>query len=197
MAQLGEIDKAAHARQKRQRPAVVWLTGLSGAGKSAIARAVEARLYALGFHSYVLDGDTVRAGLNRDLSFGDADRRENVRRVAEVARLMTDAGLIVLVALISPFRADRAHARSLFATDEFVEVHVDTPLELTERRDAKGLYRRARRGELQDFTGIDSPYEPPLHPDLRFGSADHTPEQAAAQVTARLAELGVLRGPAG
>ena len=153
-----DVDKAARARQKGQVPKVLWFTGLSGAGKSTIANLVDKRLHALGYHSFLLDGDNVRHGLNRDLGFTDEDRVENIRRVAEVAKLMTDAGLIVLVSFISPFRAERDMARSLFAPGEFLEVFVDTPLAVAEARDVKGLYAKARRGELRNFTGIDSPY---------------------------------------
>jgi bifunctional enzyme CysN/CysC len=187
-----DVDKAARATQKRQRPAVIWFTGLSGAGKSTIANLVEKKLLALGNHSYLLDGDNVRHGLNKNLGFTDADRVENIRRVAEVARLMVDAGLIVLTAFISPFRAEREMARGLLAEGEFVEIHVDTPLAIAEQRDVKGLYRKARRGELQHFTGIDSPYEVPENPELRVNTADCTAEVAADLVIARLRELGVL-----
>lgn len=150
------------------RGRVIWLTGLSGAGKSTVASALEKRLHAEGKHTYLLDGDNVRHGLNRDLGFSDADRVENIRRVAEVSHLMVDAGLIVLVSFISPFRSDRRMARSLFAEGEFVEVFVDTPLEECERRDIKGLYAKARNGLLKNFTGIDSPYERPEFPEIRL-----------------------------
>ena len=187
-----DVDKAARAAQKGQKPAVIWLTGLSGAGKSTIANLVEKKLLAMGRHSYLLDGDNVRHGLNRDLGFTDADRVENVRRVAEVARLMVDAGLIVITAFISPFRAERALARGLVAEGEFVEVHVDTPLDVAEARDVKGLYKKARRGELKNFTGIDSPYEPPEAPELRVNTTATSPDAAADQVIARLRELGLV-----
>ena len=187
-----DVDKAARAAQKGQKPAVIWLTGLSGAGKSTIANLVEKKLLAMGRHSYLLDGDNVRHGLNRDLGFTDADRVENVRRVAEVARLMVDAGLIVITAFISPFRAERALARGLVAEGEFVEVHVDTPLDVAEARDVKGLYKKARRGELKNFTGIDSPYEPPEAPELRVNTTTTSPDAAADQVIARLRELGLV-----
>ena len=156
-----DVNKAARAAQKHQRPAVLWFTGLSGAGKSSIANLVDKKLHALGRHTYLLDGDNVRHGLCRDLGFTEADRIENIRRVAETAKLMVDAGLVVLTAFISPFRAERAMARELFAEGEFVEIHIDTPLEVAEQRDVKGLYAKARRGELANFTGIDSPYEAP------------------------------------
>ncbi len=154
-----------------QIPRVVWLTGLSGAGKSTLANAVRSVLVAKGMHSYVLDGDSLRHGLSRDLGYSHADRAENVRRVGEVAKLMLDAGLIVLVGLISPFRADRRGVRELFEPGEFIEVHVSTPLEVCERRDPKGLYRKARAGEMRDFTGISSPYEAPEAPELELDTA--------------------------
>ncbi|MCW5571735.1 MAG: adenylyl-sulfate kinase [Steroidobacteraceae bacterium] len=185
-----DVDKAQRAAQKAQRPRVLWFTGLSGAGKSTIANLVEKKLHAAGRHTYLLDGDNVRHGLNRDLGFRDADRVENIRRVAEVARLMTDAGLIVLVSFISPFRSERRMARELFAAGEFLEIHVDTTLEAAESRDAKGLYAKARRGELANFTGIDSPYEPPGHPELRIDTATTTPEEAADLVIACLERAG-------
>ena len=163
-----DVDKAARAALKHQKPCVLWFTGLSGAGKSAIANLVEKRLHALGRHTYLLDGDNVRHGLNKDLGFTDADRVENIRRVAEVARLMVDAGLIVITAFISPFRAEREMARSLLGSDEFIEVFIDTPLEIAEQRDIKGLYKKARRGELKNFTGIDSPYEVPESAEIRI-----------------------------
>jgi len=161
---------------------VVWLTGLSGSGKSTIANLVEKKLYAQGRHTYLLDGDNVRHGLNKDLGFTDEDRVENIRRVAEVARLMVDAGLIVLVSFISPFRAERRLARELLAEGEFVEVFVDTPLAVAERRDVKGLYAKARAGELKNFTGVDSPYEPPEHPEIRLDTTALTPAEAAERI---------------
>ncbi|HET6631162.1 MAG TPA: adenylyl-sulfate kinase [Rhodanobacteraceae bacterium] len=163
-----DVDRAARAAAKQQRPRCVWFTGLSGAGKSTIANALERQLHARGMHTYLLDGDNVRHGLNRDLGFTPEDRVENIRRVAEVARLMTDAGLIVLVSFISPYRSERRMARELFGEGDFVEVFVDAPLELCEQRDPKGLYAKARAGELSNFTGIDSPYEPPLEPELHL-----------------------------
>ncbi|EGJ11028.1 MULTISPECIES: sulfate adenylyltransferase subunit CysN [Rubrivivax] len=187
-----DIDKAARSLQKGQKPVVLWFTGLSGAGKSTIANLVEKRLHALGRHSYLLDGDNVRHGLNKDLGFTEADRVENVRRVGEVARLMVDAGLIVLTAFISPFRAERRLARSLVADGEFIEVHVDTPLDVAESRDVKGLYKKARRGELRNFTGIDSPYEPPENPEMRIDTTELTAERAADRVIELLRERGVI-----
>ncbi|MGD9603858.1 MAG: sulfate adenylyltransferase subunit CysN [Gammaproteobacteria bacterium] len=177
-----EITREAHAAQKHQQPRLLWFTGLSGAGKSTIANLVEKRLYALGRHSFLLDGDNVRHGLNKDLGFTEADRIENIRRVGEVARLMTDAGLIVLTAFISPFRAERTLVRDMLPPGEFVEIHVDTPLAEAERRDVKGLYRKARAGELKNFTGIDSPYEPPEAPEIRIDTATLTAEQAAETI---------------
>jgi bifunctional enzyme CysN/CysC len=177
-----EVDKSAHAALKGQKPAVAWFTGLSGAGKSTIANLVEKKLHALGRHTYLLDGDNVRHGLSKDLGFTEADRVENIRRVAEVARLMADAGLIVLVSFISPFRAEREMARRLIAAGEFCEVFVDTPLEVAERRDPKGLYRKARRGELRNFTGIDSPYEPPENPEVRVDTTACDAQEAAARI---------------
>jgi bifunctional enzyme CysN/CysC len=187
-----DVDKAARSSIKGQKPAVVWLTGLSGAGKSTIANLVEKRLLAMGRHSYLLDGDNVRHGLNRDLGFTDEDRVENVRRVAEVARLMVDAGLIVITAFISPFRAERAMARSLVGEGEFIEVHVDTPLEVAEARDVKGLYKKARRGELRNFTGISSPYEEPESPELRLDTVSCSSDEAADRVIERLRDMGLI-----
>jgi len=177
-----DVDKAARARIKGQTPRVLWFTGLSGAGKSAIANLVEKRLHALGHHTFILDGDNVRHGLNRDLGFTDEDRVENIRRVAEVARLMADAGLIVLVSFISPFRAERQMARERFAPGEFIEVFVDTPLAIAEARDVKGLYAKARAGRIPNFTGIDSPYERPEAPELHLQGGSDSAEVLAAQV---------------
>jgi bifunctional enzyme CysN/CysC len=174
-----DVGKASRAAQKGQAPRVVWFTGLSGAGKSTIANMVEKRLLAEGKHTYLLDGDNVRHGLNKDLGFTDEDRVENIRRVAEVAKLMVDAGLIVLVSFISPFRAERRMARELVGEHEFVEVFVDTPLAEAEKRDVKGLYRKARAGELKNFTGVDSPYEPPEHPEIRIDTTKTSPDEAA------------------
>ncbi len=181
-----DVDRGVRAALKGQRPRCVWFTGLSGAGKSTIANLVERGLVARGCHTYLLDGDNVRHGLNRDLGFTDEDRVENLRRIAHVARLMTDAGLIVLVSFISPFRAERASARALFEQGDFIEVFVDTPLAEAERRDVKGLYAKARRGELPNFTGIDSPYEPPEAPELVLDTMSASPQVLAEQVIARL-----------
>jgi len=174
---------------------VVWFTGLSGSGKSTIGNLVEKKLHTRGLHTYLLDGDNVRHGLNRDLGFTDEDRVENIRRCAEVAKLMVDAGLIVLVSFISPFRSERRMARALVEADEFIEVFVDAPLAVAEERDPKGLYRKARRGELMNFTGVDSPYEPPEHPEIRIDTTATTPESAAEQIIAILQGRGALGSP--
>jgi len=187
-----EVDRAAHRALKGHRSCVVWFTGLSGAGKSTIANLVEKRLHAAGLHTYLLDGDNVRHGLNKDLGFTQADRVENIRRIAEVARLMADAGLIVLVSFISPFRAERRFARSLVGAGEFCEVFVDAPLAVAEARDRKGLYRKARSGQLVNFTGIDSPYEPPERPEVTIDTTAFPAETAAEAVVARLLEMGVF-----
>jgi bifunctional enzyme CysN/CysC len=184
--QAFDVDQQARSRQKGQRACVLWLTGLSGAGKSTIANRIEARLTAQGRHTYLLDGDNVRNGLSKDLGFTAQDRVENIRRVAEVARLMVDAGLIVLVSFISPFRSERRMARDLFAPGEFLEVFIDTPLEEAERRDVKGLYGKARRGELKNFTGIDSPYEIPEKPEIRIDTTTMDAQSAAEFIIARL-----------
>jgi bifunctional enzyme CysN/CysC len=187
-----DVNKAARAEVKGQKPCVLWFTGLSGAGKSTIANLVEKQLHSLGRHTYLLDGDNVRHGLNRDLGFTDTDRVENIRRVAEVAKLMSDAGLIVMVSFISPFRAERRMARSLFEFGEFIEIHVDTPLAEAERRDPKGLYGKARRGELKNFTGIDSPYEPPEKPEIYIDTTKSPPEDSAALIVEELRKAGML-----
>jgi bifunctional enzyme CysN/CysC len=184
--QAMDIDKRARSLRKGQKACVLWFTGLSGSGKSTIADLVEQQLYARGLHTYALDGDNVRHGLNRDLGFTDEDRVENIRRVAEVAKLMIDAGLIVLVSFISPFRAERRMARSLLEAGEFIEIFVDAPLAVVEERDPKGLYRKARRGELKNFTGIDSPYELPEHAEIRIDTTVATPQSATQQVIAFL-----------
>jgi bifunctional enzyme CysN/CysC len=182
-----DVTKEKRASLKQQRPAVLWFTGLSGAGKSTIANLVEKKLAALGRHTFLLDGDNVRHGLNRDLGFTEADRVENIRRVGEVAKLMTEAGLIVITAFISPFRAERRMAREMFEAEEFIEVHVDAPLDVAEARDPKGLYAKARAGDLANFTGIDSPYEPPEAPEIRIDTTQMSAEQAAALIVERLA----------
>ena len=187
-----EVDKQAHADQKGQRPCVVWFTGLSGSGKSTIANIVEQKLLEQGRHSYLLDGDNVRHGLNKDLGFTDADRVENIRRVSEVAGLMVDAGLIVLVSFISPFVAERRMARERLEPGEFIEVYVSTPIEVAEQRDPKGLYLKARRGELSNFTGIDSPYEAPESPELTVDTTSLEPEAAADLIIEHLRSNGYI-----
>ena len=174
------------------RNRLVVVTGLSGSGKSTIANLVEKTLHARGRHTYLLDGDNVRHGLNKDLGFTDADRVENIRRVAEVAKLMVDAGLIAITAFISPFKSERRMARALVQEGEFIEIHVDTPLAVAEERDPKGLYKKARRGELKNFTGIDSPYEPPEEPEIRVSTAKMSPEEAADYIIEVLSERGLL-----
>ena len=181
-----DVSREVHARIKGQQPAVLWFTGLSGAGKSTIANLVEKKLVARGKHTFLLDGDNVRHGLNRDLGFTEADRIENIRRVGEVARLMADAGLIVLTAFISPFRAEREMVRTMVGPDEFIEIFIDTPLAEAERRDSKGLYAKARAGELANFTGIDSPYEPPEEPEIRIDTLALSAEQAADRIVDEL-----------
>ena len=185
------VDRSERAALKGQKACVLWLTGLSGAGKSTIANLVEARLHAMGRHTYLLDGDNVRHGLNKDLGFTAEDRVENIRRIAEVAKLMVDAGLIVLTSFISPFRAERLMARRLIGELEFREIFVDTPLSVAEERDPKGLYRKARRGEIKNFTGIDSPYEPPEAPEIRIDTTRLAPEEAADRILENLRESGV------
>ncbi len=187
-----DVAKKERAALKNQKSCVLWFTGLSGAGKSTIANLVEKRLYNLGHHTYLLDGDNVRHGLNKDLGFTDADRVENIRRVAEVSRLMVDAGMIVLVSFISPFRAERRMARDLVEVGEFFEVFVDTPLSVAEERDVKGLYKKARRGEIKSFTGISSPYEAPEKPEIHLDTTNLTPEAAAEAIVSRLKEAGVI-----
>jgi bifunctional enzyme CysN/CysC len=183
------ITREDHAGMKNQRPKVLWFTGLSGSGKSTIANEVEKQLFVMNRHTFLLDGDNVRHGLNRDLGFTEADRIENIRRVGEVAKLMADAGLIVLTAFISPFRAEREMVRKMLPEGEFVEIFVDTPLSVAEARDVKGLYKKARSGQLKNFTGIDSPYEPPEHPEIRVNTVDMTPEEAASYIIKQILPL--------
>ncbi len=186
-----DLNKQMRAAIKNQKPYVLWFTGLSGSGKSTLANLVEKRLYADGRHTYLLDGDNVRHGLCRDLGFTDADRVENLRRVAETAKLLVDAGLIVLVSFISPFRAERRMARNLFAEGEFIEVFVDTPLEICEARDVKGLYAKARQGLIKNFTGIDSAYEPPEQADIHLEGGHTPPDQLVDQILAEIQRRGL------
>lgn len=182
-----EVTKQARAALNGHGSGVIWLTGLSGAGKSTIANLLEKKLHSAGIRTYLLDGDNVRHGLNKDLGFTDADRVENIRRVAEVARLMVDAGLVVITAFISPFRAERDMARTLFEQNEFHEVHVKTPLHVAEQRDVKGLYKKARSGQLKNFTGIDSPYEEPINPEILIESDSISAEVAAGRIYQHMA----------
>ena len=188
-----QITHQQRAEQKQQTPVVLWFTGLSGSGKSTVANAVESLLFARGAHSYLLDGDNVRFGLNKDLSFSDADRIENIRRISEVAKLFVDSGLIVLTAFISPFIADRAQAKALIGDAQFLEVFIDTPLAVCESRDPKGLYQKARSGEIKNFTGIDSAYEAPVAADIHIKTAELTIEQCAEAVVEQLVSRGVIR----
>jgi len=181
-----DISREFHAGLKNQKPAVLWFTGLSGAGKSTIANLVEKKLARMNRHTFLLDGDNVRHGLNKDLGFTDADRVENIRRVGEVAKLMTDAGLIVITAFISPFRSERTMVREMMGPGEFIEIHIDTPLAEAEARDVKGLYKKARSGQLKNFTGIDSPYEPPEDPEIHIDTTVMTAEEAADAIVAKL-----------
>lgn len=189
-----DVDRQALADQKGQGPAVLWFTGLSGSGKSTIANALQKKLFAMGKHTFVLDGDNVRHGLNRDLGFTDADRVENIRRVSNVARLMSDAGLITLVSFISPFRSERQMARNMMSDGEFIEIFVDTPLDVAEGRDVKGLYKRARAGEIKNFTGLDSPYEAPVSPEITINTVENTADEAADLILAELQARGFLNG---
>jgi adenylylsulfate kinase len=186
------VTKAQRAALKAQRPCILWFTGLSGSGKSTIAGAVETKLLEMKKHTYLLDGDNIRHGLNDGLGFSDADRIENIRRIGEVAKLFVDAGTIVLSAFISPFQSDRDRVRALVGTGEFIEIFVDTPLSVCEGRDPKGLYKKARAGEIPNFTGIDSPYEAPHHPDVHIFNDDITVEDAAQKVIAYLKTKGYL-----
>jgi bifunctional enzyme CysN/CysC len=190
-----DVSKEIRAHLKKQQACVIWFTGLSGAGKSTIANLVERRLVSMNRHTYLLDGDNVRHGLNKDLGFTAQDRVENIRRVAEVAKLMVDAGLIVLASFISPFRAERRLVRDLLQPSEFLEVFVDTPLAVAESRDPKGLYKKARRGELKNFTGIDSPYEPPERPEIRVDTTRMTAHEAAFQIIQLMFGRGILKEP--
>ena len=190
--QAQAVDKISRSALKGHRPACLWFTGLSGSGKSTIATALEKRLNAMGLHTYTLDGDNVRHGLSRDLGFTDADRVENIRRIAEVAKLFVDAGLLVMVSFISPFRAERRMARGLLGADEFLEIFVDTPIEICEQRDPKGLYRKARAGELKNFTGIDSPYEPPEHAEIRIPGGEAPADVLVERILLDLKRRGLV-----
>lgn len=186
------VSQHQRAGLKQQCAAVLWFTGLSGSGKSSIANAVEKKLLALGKHSYLLDGDNVRHGLNRDLGFSESDRTENIRRIAEVAKLFVDSGTLVLSAFISPFLSDRRAARERFEQGEFLEVFIDTPISVCERRDPKGLYKKARAGEITQFTGVDSDYEPPADAEIHIETADNSIEECAEQIVAWLTNMGYL-----
>ncbi|MFD2168224.1 adenylyl-sulfate kinase [Thalassotalea euphylliae] len=186
------ISKQQRATIKGQRPCLLWYTGLSGSGKSTVANAVDAMLFAQGKHTYLLDGDNVRHGLNGDLSFSDEDRVENIRRISEVSKLFIDSGLIVSTAFISPFASDRDMARKLLADGEFIEVFIDTPIDVCEQRDPKGLYKKARAGEIKHFTGIDSAYDVPVSPELHIKTAEFSIEECAAQIVAYLQDNNYL-----
>ena len=187
-----KVTRQERATQKRQKPCIVWLTGLSGSGKSTLANALEGELHAAGHHSYLLDGDNIRMGLNKGLGFSDADRVENIRRIGEVAKLFVDAGLIAITAFISPFRADRDMVRSIVGPDEFFEVYVRAPLEVCEQRDPKGMYKKARAGVIKQFTGIDSPYEEPLKPELVIDTAAQDLEHSTRALLDALRRTGRL-----
>lgn len=187
-----KITKLDRAKQKKQRPFLLWLTGLSGSGKSTLANALEHELFKMDHHSYILDGDNVRHGLNKDLGFSDADRVENIRRIAEMSKLFVDAGMIVVTAFISPFRAERQLARDLLEAGEFVEVYVKAPLDVCEERDPKGLYKKARKGEIKNFTGIDSPYEEPENPELVLDNATNSVEENVARIVEYLKAKGLI-----
>jgi adenylyl-sulfate kinase len=193
-----QVSKEARAERNGQKPCVIWFTGLSGSGKSTLSDALERRLFAMGHRSYLLDGDNVRHGLNKDLGFTDVDRVENIRRIGEVAKLFVDAGLVVITAFISPFRSDREMAKNILAPGEFVEVFLDVPLEVCEKRDPKGLYKKARAGQIRHFTGIDSVYEPPLDPALRINTSQANVDDCVDRIIDYLGAHGYLvRGDAG
>ena len=189
---MHNITKDDRSKQKKQRPCILWFTGLSGSGKSTIASAVEQKLFELGHHTYLLDGDNVRHGINKDLSFTDEDRIENIRRIGELSKLMTDAGLLVMTAFISPFKSDRRLVRELVQEHEFIEVFMDTSLDECERRDPKGLYKKARKGEIKNFTGIDSEYEVPESPEVIVHTATHSIEECADQIVMYLKENRII-----
>lgn len=186
------VTKTERAEQKQQKPCLLWFTGLSCAGKSTLANALDQALHQLGYHTFLLDGDNVRHGLNRDLGFSDQDRVENIRRIGETSKLFTDAGLIVMSAFISPFKSDRQLVRALFSEHEFIEVYISTPLSVCERRDAKGLYKKARAGEIQNFTGIDSKYEAPESPEITLNTAEHTVAHCLDYLLSYLSNKGII-----
>lgn len=186
------VTKAYHSTQKGQKPCIIWFTGLSGSGKSTIANALESKLFEMGKHTYLLDGDNVRHGINKDLGFSDDDRVENIRRIGELSKLFIDAGLIVLSAFISPFRSDRTAARELVEPDEFIEVFVDTHLDVCEHRDPKGLYQKAREGKIAEFTGISSPYEAPTKPEIHLDTSKYDVEQSVQKIIDYLEQKGYL-----
>jgi adenylyl-sulfate kinase len=186
------VSKAERAGLKKQKPVILWFTGLSGSGKSTIANALESKLYSMGYHTYLLDGDNIRHGLNKNLGFSDEDRVENIRRIGEVAKLFVDAGVIVMTAFISPFRADRNMVRSIVGEGEFIEVFVDTPLEVCEKRDPKGLYQKARAGQIKNFTGLDSPYEAPLEPEVILKTAEQSIDESVEQIIHALRQKAYL-----
>lgn len=186
------LSKTDHSKHKNQTPCILWFTGLSGSGKSTIANALETKLYELGKHTYLLDGDNVRHGLNKDLGFSNADRIENIRRIGEVSKLFADAGLIVITAFISPFRSDREIVRNLVEDGEFIEIFVDTPIHICEQRDPKGLYKKARAGEIADFTGISSPYEAPENPEIHLFSEQQSIDESVQIIIAYMHQKGYL-----
>ncbi|WP_330110254.1 adenylyl-sulfate kinase [Methylophaga thalassica] len=187
-----KVEKLDRSKQKKQKPCILWFTGLSGAGKSTVADAVEQKLFELGHHTYLLDGDNVRHGLNKDLGFSDADRVENIRRIGEMAKLFADAGLIVMSAFISPFRSDRQMVRDLVEEKEFVEVYISTPLSTCEERDPKGLYKKARSGQIKNFTGIDSDYEVPHHPEVTLNTAELNVSECVDRVISYLKQNEII-----
>jgi adenylylsulfate kinase len=186
------VTKAERSKLKNQQPVILWFTGLSGSGKSTIANALESKLYEMGYHTYLLDGDNIRHGLNKNLGFSDEDRVENIRRIGEVAKLFVDAGVLVMTAFISPFRADRDMVRGIVGEGEFIEVFVDTPLEVCEERDPKGLYKKARAGQIKNFTGLDSPYEAPLSSEITLKTAEQSIEESLEYIVSTLKQRGLL-----
>ncbi len=187
-----QITKQLRAEQKHQKPCLIWFTGLSGSGKSTVAGALEQALFSRGYHSYLLDGDNVRHGMNRDLGFSDQDRVENIRRIGEMAKLFVDAGLIVMSAFISPFQSERQMVRDLLDSDEFIEIYMAAPLSVCEQRDPKGLYKKARAGEISNFTGIDSEYQPPSNPELVVDTSEHSVSECAEQILDYLLARGLI-----